>query len=68
MASCGIIYCDEVFLYVLIPAGEQRITKTGEQRGSPINTTELTSPKSPEWGGFPVLIQKQFVDGEELIC
>lgn len=29
------LYCDEAFLYVLIPAGEQRIIKTGEQSRQP---------------------------------
>lgn len=29
MASCGIIYWDEAFLYVSIPAGEQRIYQHG---------------------------------------
>lgn len=29
------VYCDEPFLYVLIPAGDQRITRTGEQSKQP---------------------------------
>jgi len=35
VACLALVYCDEAFLYVLIPAGEQRITKTGEQSRQP---------------------------------
>lgn len=58
---------------MLIPAGEQRIIKTGEQSRQPnkhsvARISQITSGVAFQDLGSAALIQKQFVDGEELIC